>query len=249
MVFKIISIDGNIGSGKSTILSYLKHVYSTNDEIIFLKEPVDEWQNICDENNIPILQLFYANQERYAFAFQIMAYISRLKILRNTIKTLNPDQNYIIITERCLFTDRYVFAEMLKNQQKIEYVCYQIYQQWFDEFVLDLPISHIIYINTTPIKCYERIHKRSRSGEELIPINYLNECNEQHNKYLSIMETNNIPHTKLDFDENLNVDENNIICFNDDNNLIQYNINILIEMINNYKEQQNREWQNLVTNR
>ena len=37
----IISIDGNIGSGKSTFLNLLKEKY--NDKFYFAKEPVDQW--------------------------------------------------------------------------------------------------------------------------------------------------------------------------------------------------------------
>ena len=103
----IISIEGNIGSGKSTLVDYLKNNY-TDKNIVYLQEPVDEWNNIKDENNITILEKFYANQTKYSFAFQMMAYISRLDLLRNSIKN-NP--NSIIITERSLFTDKYVFAK------------------------------------------------------------------------------------------------------------------------------------------
>ena len=51
----IISIDGNIGSGKSTLLTNLKEFYKNNKKNIFLKEPVDEWKTITDENSITIL--------------------------------------------------------------------------------------------------------------------------------------------------------------------------------------------------
>ena len=44
---KIISIEGNIGSGKSTVVNSLKQYYS-NDKIYFLEEPVSEWEKIKD---------------------------------------------------------------------------------------------------------------------------------------------------------------------------------------------------------
>ena len=37
----IISIEGNIGSGKSTLVDRLKHLYQSKDDIFFLQEPVD----------------------------------------------------------------------------------------------------------------------------------------------------------------------------------------------------------------
>ena len=107
---KIISIEGNIGSGKSTILKSLKKHLCNNNNIIFIQEPVDQWENIKDKEGNTILKKFYENQKEYSFAFQMMAYISRLSVLKIAIEN-NPEA--IIITERCLNTDRFVFAKML----------------------------------------------------------------------------------------------------------------------------------------
>ena len=41
--FTIVSIEGNIGSGKSTLMKNLKEYYKNNNQVLFLKEPVDEW--------------------------------------------------------------------------------------------------------------------------------------------------------------------------------------------------------------
>ena len=60
----ILSIEGNIGSGKSTIIDYLKERYKNDKEFIFLPEPVDEWETIKDEENNTILQKFYADQKK-----------------------------------------------------------------------------------------------------------------------------------------------------------------------------------------
>ena len=70
---QIVSIEGNIGSGKSTLLANLKKHFNKNTNIIFLKEPVDEWSKITDENGTTILEKFYADQDKYSFSFQMMA--------------------------------------------------------------------------------------------------------------------------------------------------------------------------------
>jgi deoxyadenosine/deoxycytidine kinase len=184
MGFKIVSIEGNIGSGKSTLLENLRNHYKENTKVVFLKEPVDEWDKIRDKDGDTMLSKFYADQEKYSFSFQMMAYISRLKILRDTVK-MNKDNDVIIITERSLFTDKYVFAKMLYEQGKIEDVCYQIYLNWFDEFAQDFPITHTVYVNAEPQICYERIHLRARIGEELIPISYLEDCHKYHEEFIS----------------------------------------------------------------
>jgi deoxyguanosine kinase len=186
MSYQIISIEGNIGSGKTTLLKKLRETYSNNERFIFLKEPVDEWEKIVDKNGNTMLQKFYENQEKYSFAFQMMAYISRLKIVRDAIKTIEEKgiNNSIIFTERSLYTDKYVFAKMLYDQGKIEDVCYNIYQNWFDEFAKDFPVNKTIYVKTDPEICYDRIHKRARHGEEVIPLNYLSECHNYHGNFL-----------------------------------------------------------------
>ena len=197
---QIISIEGNIGSGKSTILKHLKEYFKTTENIIFLQEPVDIWETIKDENGTTILTKFYENQEKYSFAFQMMAYISRLSILKNTIKE-NP--NAIIITERCLNTDRYVFAKMLYDSKKIEEIEYQIYLKWFDEFCDIIQNSKMIYMKTNPEICYERIAKRNRTGESNISIDYLNGCHHYHEEMIK-----KINYSILEIDSNIDTDIN-----------------------------------------
>ena len=174
----VISVEGNIGSGKSTLLKYLTSDLKLSRPIVFLQEPVDEWQQIMSEEGESMLQKFYKNKARYAFSFQMMAYISRLALLKKSVEE-NPDA--IIITERSLYTDRFVFAKMLYDTKNIELAEYSIYLKWFDTFASDFPISKIIYVKTDPPTCLHRIVTRSRNGENTIAIDYLNKCNKYHN--------------------------------------------------------------------
>jgi deoxyadenosine/deoxycytidine kinase len=174
---KIISIEGNIGSGKSTILRELKEYLSNNIKIVFLQEPVDQWETIKDVNGNTILKKFYENQKEYSFAFQMMAYISRLSLLKKAIEN-NPDA--IIITERCLNTDRYVFAKMLYDDGLIEDVEYQIYLKWFEHFFDTRAVQKLVYLKTQPEICLQRVNKRMRDGESTLSIEYLEKCHKYH---------------------------------------------------------------------
>jgi deoxyguanosine kinase len=202
----IISIEGNIGSGKTTLLKNLKEYYKDNKNIIFLKEPVDDWSTIIDEQDNNIIEKFYADQEKYSFSFQMMAYISRLAILKE-VRQNNPDS--IIITERSLHTDKNVFAKMLFDDKKIELINYRIYLKWFDTFASEYPIKKIIYVKTDPKICSERINKRSRSGENNIPISYLINCDKYHNDMLDIISCE-----RLVLDGNKDIFIDNIILEN-----------------------------------
>jgi len=177
----VITIEGNIGSGKTTLLTHLKEHFIDNPNVVFLREPVDEWESIKDAEGISMLQKFYADQEKYSFPFQMMAYISRLALLKEAMKK-HPCA--IIITERSLYTDKFVFAKMLHDMKKIEDVSYQIYTKWFDAFAQECPIHRCVYVNTDPKICHERIVKRSRTGEDSIPLDYLTSCDEYHKAML-----------------------------------------------------------------
>lgn len=176
----IYTIDGNIGVGKSTLLEALKKEIS--NDIIFVEEPVDLWSQV-QVNGITILEKFYQDSLKYAFPFQMMAYISRLSLLKKVIKE-NP--NSIIVSERSLLTDKNIFAKMLYDDKKIDNYCYQIYNLWFDEFIKDLPEHKHIYLESSAGIAYSRINKRNRNGEQTISIDYIINCNKYHNDFLSM---------------------------------------------------------------
>jgi deoxyadenosine/deoxycytidine kinase/ribonuclease HI len=176
----ILSIDGNIGSGKSTLYADLQRYYSSNADICFVPEPVDDWTNIVDANNTPILTNLYKDTRKYAFRFQMMAYISRLHLLRKRVK---ENKYKIIISERSVQTDRNVFAKMLYDDGMIEHDEYQIYNKWFDEFLDDMRLGGIIYVKAEPEVCANRVKIRAREGET-IPIEYLQKCHNYHESWL-----------------------------------------------------------------
>lgn len=178
---KIVSIEGNIGGGKTTLLEALKNVKWADKKIVFVREPVDEWEKIKDGKGKTILEKFYNDQEKYSFPFQMLAFISRLKLLKEAVE-LNPGS--IIITERSLFTDKLVFAKMLYDTKKMEDINYLIYLNWFDTFSEKYPVNKIIYVNTNPEVCFERIEKRSRQGENNIPLEYLMKCDIYHEQMM-----------------------------------------------------------------
>ena len=78
--------------------------YKTNEKkyksfggqnIVFLPEPVDIWESIKDKNGKNVIESYYENQVKFAFPFQMMAYISRVHQIREIMN--NSDENTIII--------------------------------------------------------------------------------------------------------------------------------------------------------
>lgn len=190
---EIITIEGNIGSGKTTLINKLQE--SLKGDYIFLEEPLDEWLEIKDENDNTILSKFYSDKSKYSFPFQMMAYISRLNKLKEKL-----NQNKSIFTERSLSTDKFVFAKMLYDNKLMDSCEYQIYNKWFDSFNKETAITKMIYVKTDPIICNERVNKRSRKGENNISQEYLNTCHLYHEE---MIKNQNIPVLVIDGNENV----------------------------------------------
>ena len=177
---RVYSLEGNIGSGKSTMFLELQRLFKQNKKICFLDEPIDEWNTIKDSQQETILSKFYRDQKKYAFSFQMMAYISRLSLLKKALR-----KNYdVIITERSVYTDQNIFAKMLYDSGMIEEINYQIYLRWFMDFVTEIPTIHYIYIRVQPKTAYNRVVKRARKGEN-IRLDYLQKCHQYHEAWIS----------------------------------------------------------------
>jgi len=177
----LFSIEGNIGSGKSTLIRALKHEFQEISDIpvIFVDEPVAQWESIKNTEGKNMIELFYGNQSRYAFAFQMMAYISRLSMLQDAIRT-HPKA--IIITERCLLTDFNIFAKLLYENKSMLQEEYEIYVTWFNRFQ-NIKIDGMIYVRTDVEVAFERCQHRSREGE-IINAEYLKQCHEKHEEWM-----------------------------------------------------------------
>lgn len=177
----LFSIEGNIGSGKSTLIRALKNEFTTISDmpVIFVDEPVAQWETIQSEDGKNMIELFYGNPTRYSFAFQMMAYISRLSLLQEAIKN-HPKA--IIITERCLLTDYFIFAKLLYENKSMLKEEYEIYQRWFHSFQ-DIPLHGIIYVRTDVKVAFERCKLRSRPGESIDEA-YLKQCHDKHEEWI-----------------------------------------------------------------
>lgn len=179
----IISLEGNIGAGKTTILTHLENQMRDDPTVAFLREPVDLWQTFRDattgEN---ILQKFYQDTDKYAFSFQIMACVTRLSQLKQLIRE-RPECT-MIICERSLDADKHIFATMLSNHGNIESINMRIYDYFYNEFASEFLVNGIVYIDADPAVCHHRIQNRGRMGEDPISLEYLTECNQYYLDWL-----------------------------------------------------------------
>ena len=207
---KIISIEGNIGVGKSTLIGNLETYYENENikNVIILREPVDAWNSFVDsKDNENILTKFYNDPKKFSFSFQILVLKTILELLVETIDK-NPNCK-LIICERSILSSRHVFTKMLYNSSQMNELEYKIYESLFDEWVNSdiFTPSKIVFLNITPEVSYERIIKRSRVGENVIELDYIKSCGLYHQKWID-----NLPD---------NIEVLNINCDSD----VTYNLN------------------------
>ena len=194
----LFTLEGNIGAGKSTLIHHLRLIKCVGElPVVFLPEPVNIWEQVVDEQGRNMLQLFYSDQVKYSFAFQMMAFISRYCLLEDAIKA-NPGA--VIVTERSLFTDYYVFATMLFETGCMSSVEHAIYKKWFDRFNR-FRLSGIIYLKCDPTVALARCTSRNREGES-VDLAYLTLCDQKH-EWINDDET---PLLQLDANQAINED-------------------------------------------
>jgi deoxycitidine kinase/deoxyguanosine kinase len=179
---QIISIEGNIGAGKSTFVSIINR-YVSDSEIV--SEPVEMWKKLQDTDGSNILEKFYKDIPRWAYSFQNLACITRMIKIEDTIR--QSDAQYLFL-DRSLGTDKNVFEKMLYDSGKITEIEHQMYNLWCDfyyKYVRPTFENIIIYLRCEPETALARIKKRARAEEQGITIEYLADLHKYHEKWLS----------------------------------------------------------------
>lgn len=179
---KIISIEGNIGAGKTTLIRMLKE---SMHDIDFLLEPIDKWQDVGGEN---LLGAFYKDASRYAFLFQCRAFMTRIKQLEE--KMSDPMCKDIIVIERSWFSDRMCFSQVLREDGTITEMEWIVYKELFDQMFnfiqkAKMNIDKYIYVDCSIDAVYNRIKERNRGEESSIPEEYLKKLKAKHDSWLN----------------------------------------------------------------
>uniref|UniRef100_A0A2K5J0C0 Deoxynucleoside kinase domain-containing protein n=1 Tax=Colobus angolensis palliatus TaxID=336983 RepID=A0A2K5J0C0_COLAP len=195
---KKISIEGNIAAGKSTFVNILKQVCEDWEVV---PEPVARWCNVqstqdefeelttSQKNGGNVLQMMYEKPERWSFTFQTYACLSRIRAqLASLNGKLKDAEKPVLLFERSVYSDRYIFASNLYESECMNETEWTIYQDWHDwmnnQFGQSLELDGIIYLRATPEKCLHRIYLRGRNEEQGIPLEYLEKLHYKHESWL-----------------------------------------------------------------
>lgn len=212
----VISIDGNIGSGKSTLMKILKQNFK---DYVFVDEPVNKWLAAKDDDDRNLLTNFYEDTNRWSYTFQNYAFITRTKNLMDAVEKIKPKtfmdyidvffnriiygKKLVIFTERSILTDRHVFAEMLHDSKNINSMEWTMYLDWYKVFKDSLSINNVVYLRTDPDKSFERVNKRARDEEKTVALDYLQSVHDKHEKWLKNNSTTLILDGNQEFEDNL----------------------------------------------
>lgn len=181
----LISIEGNIGSGKSTMLRKLREMET---DWTFVDEPVDSWLTIRNDAGESLLEVFYKNKDRWSYTFQNAAVLSRGLMVKDALTAWNAGnkKSRVILMERCIETDRNVFAQMLHEDKAIDKIEWTLYQNWY-AFIREMvpKMNAFVWIDTDAETSAGRIKKRNREGEGEIPLEYLQSLDRVHRQWLS----------------------------------------------------------------
>ena len=187
----LISLEGSIGSGKSTLINSLRE---RNPGWHFIDEPVSTWQALKNEAGEDLLQAFYKDTKRFSYTFQNAALLTRAINIQKKIaewkaaaeSDAEVAKHNVFITERCLETDYHVFAQMLKDDGMIDLMEWDLYKMWYEYIQkLSTPLTAVVYLYTPPDICADRIKIRGRVGEDKIGHAYLENLDKYQRKWLS----------------------------------------------------------------
>ena len=165
MKYNFVTIEGNIGAGKTTLSTLLSKHYNSR---LILEEFADN----------PFLAKFYDNPGQYAFPLELFFMAERYKQLKALLHT-NELFSTITISDY-LFTKCLLFAKVNLASEE-----FRLYQKLFD--IINPQILQpdiLIYLHSPINKLQENIKKRNRDYEQTIPNDYLFSLQETYTQYI-----------------------------------------------------------------
>lgn len=158
-----ISIEAGIAAGKTTLLRSL----AQEGWEVHL-EPVEQWEEL--------LNLFYGDRQRWAFALDT-------KVLLSYARCPPPCPGGApVLFERSPYSSRHVFAQMNFNDAALSPKEWALYKALHDRVAWEPDI--MIYIRTTPQVCMNRLLQRARPSEGNVQLDYLSKLHWQHTNML-----------------------------------------------------------------
>lgn len=165
MKYSFITIEGNIGAGKTTLATLLSKHYNAR---LILEEFADN----------PFLPKFYENPSQYAFPLELFFMAERYKQLKELLQM--TDMFRQVTVSDYLFTKCLLFAKVNLPEEE-----FRLYQKLFD--IINPQILQpelLIFLHAPVSKLQSNIKKRNRSYEQSIPDDYLANLQDTYTQYI-----------------------------------------------------------------
>lgn len=165
--FNYIAIEGNIGSGKTTLATMIAEDFNAK---IILERFADN----------PFLPKFYEDNDRYAFPLEMSFLADRYSQLSDDLAQFDLFKNFIV-------SDYYIFKSLIFAQVTLQKDEFYLYRKMFDIMYKEIskPDLYIYLYQETP-QLIKNIKKRGRDYEQNIAPEYLDKI---HRGYSSFIKT------------------------------------------------------------
>jgi deoxyadenosine/deoxycytidine kinase len=187
---KFVAVAGNIGVGKSTLVTLLCQNLGWQP----FYEPVAENPYLAD---------FYADMRSWAFHSQIFFLAHRLRMHRQLL-----DHPTSVIQDRTVYEDAEIFAGNLYRQGLIHSRDYRTYHELYEILTEFLPPPDlVVYLRASVTTLNSRISSRGRDFERQITPEYLGQLNELYESWIasfSLCPVLTVPSDDLDYVANSN---------------------------------------------
>lgn len=166
MATKLISVEGSIGAGKSTLINLLKENFSN---ITFLTEPLKEYTTFKNHN--PLTNLYVTP---FTDCSVVQDFITKSSFEYYKKHLIDTKTEKIVVTDRSFdsvlyFIDLYVSSGYITSDSaNFLKQNYYILKPYFDKFE-----KLFIFLDTNPNLCKRNILKRNRTSEQNISLDLL----------------------------------------------------------------------------
>jgi deoxyguanosine kinase len=165
MNYNFVTIEGNIGAGKTTLAHLLSKHFNAR---LILEQFADN----------PFLPKFYQDPAQYAFPLELFFMAERFKQLKELLQQKDMFQTLTI--SDYLFTKCLLFAKVTLPDDE-----FRLYQRLFEIIHQQLiQPDLLIYLHAPVSKLQVNIRKRNRSYEQKIPDEYLFSIQETYTNYI-----------------------------------------------------------------
>lgn len=182
---KFITVAGNIGAGKSSLVKKLCREL--------------KWQPFYEPvTHNPYLSDFYNDMTTWGFQSQVYFLTHRLRVYHELVQYPGS-----VILDRSLYEDAEIFARNLYTNESMNRRDYETYETLYQSVLSFLPMPDlIIYLRASVNTLQQRISQRGRDYEKSIDPVYLQQLNVAYEKWItsfSLCPVLIVPADNLDF--------------------------------------------------